>query len=75
MSSEKALLPKIKDDDFSSKPRNTSSVDEEPIIWRHPFYKGFMYTAGVASAILLASVILIIIKYTWPEFELFPILN
>ena len=55
--------------------RSLTPNTEPKTRWQQPFYKGFMYTAGVSLVILMASASATGIKLLWEDFEVFSILR
>jgi len=77
MAPRKTALPlKIDRNTPQTKDAKNYSEDKPPSRWwGNPFFKGFMYTAGAALAIIGASAIATLIGNWWTSFEPFSILN
>ena len=65
----------LPEDSGKKEPPLAEKQPEPKTLWQHPFYKGFMYTAGAASVIFLTSIATTGLKLIWEDFEVFSILR
>jgi len=82
MANNNYSVPLLPQDDSGPSSENTLDHSQKNLAekppkrwWGNPFLKGFAYTCGVGLAVLLLSILGIIIKYLWPQFDWISIIN